>query len=80
MRRFICRSLECIFGHIPFLRLRRRDTVRYTAYSGIQQIQLDIARYIRIGLYRILLLPILYMVWHTKGGSGGVVFCAIVMQ
>jgi len=25
----------------------------------------------RIGLYTILLFPILYGVWHTQGGSGG---------
>jgi len=36
---------QCIFGHIPFS--RRWDTMRY---SGIQQIQLDTARYIRIQL------------------------------
>jgi len=35
--------LECIFGNIPC----SRDTMRY---SGIQQIQLDIARYARIQL------------------------------
>jgi len=37
--------LECILGHIPFS--RRWDTV---GYSGIQQIQLDTARYARIQL------------------------------
>ena len=33
-----------------------------------------------LGLYTILPLPILYGVWQTKGGRGGVVYCAIYVQ
>jgi len=33
-----------------------------------------------IGLHTILPLPILYGVWHTKEGRGGVVYCKIVVQ
>ena len=33
-----------------------------------------------LGLYTILLLPILYGIWHTKGRSRGVVYCPIAVQ
>jgi len=33
-----------------------------------------------LGLQPILPWPILYGVWHTKGGSGGVVYCAQFVQ
>jgi len=35
---------------------------------------------LNLPLYTIVPLPILYGVWHTKGGSGGVVCCAIYVQ
>ena len=34
----------------------------------------------QVGLYTMLLLPILYGVWHTKGGWGGGAYCPIVVQ
>ena len=37
----------------------------------------DGGRRSEVGLYTTLLLPILYGVWHTKGGREGVVYCAI---
>jgi len=35
---------------------------------------------VQVGLYTILLFPILYAVGHTKGGSGGGLHCAIVVK
>jgi len=36
------------------------------------------SQYIYIGLYTILLLPILYGIYYDKGVSGGTIYCALV--
>jgi len=63
-------------GWLDDLRCERRQAIE-EVLLGAQRLADQVGR----GLYTILLLPILYGVWHTKEGGGeGVVHCPIVVQ